>query len=63
VRWQFDTGRAFLSADRACREQRMNAPGLVRDLGDPQVQDRAGSASAAALPIAAFRSRLKPKVT
>ena len=32
----------FLSADRARRKQRMNAPGLVRHLRDPQVQDRAG---------------------
>ena len=42
TRWQFRTGRSFLLADRAGRKQRMNAPGLVRHLRDPQVEHRAG---------------------
>jgi hypothetical protein len=42
ARWQFCTGRYLVSADRACWKQRMNAPGLVRHLRDPQVEHRAG---------------------
>ena len=50
ARWQFRTERPLLSADRARRKQRMNAPGLVRHLVILRSSTGLANASAVALP-------------